>query len=484
MHCYQPKNHYNYHKGIHFVNSKNKCNFAAQIFTIMQVDKQVIDQVNAVITIELDKTDYQEKVEKALKNYRKKAQVPGFRPGNVPAGLINKMYGKAVLAEEVQNLVSEALFNYVKENKLNILGEPLPSLDQPTVDFNSQEAFTFRFDVALSPEISFTLNKKDVVTYYTIDVTEDMVDDQVKNLASRNGSYTQVDVSDEKDVVKGRLIEVLADGTVGIEGLSVEDAVLMPAYLKNEAEKAKFIGLGVGDTVVFNPAVAYDNAEAEIASLLHVAKDVAKTITSDFTFEVKEITRYQEGELNQALFDSIYGEGVVTTVEAFREKVKESIQAQFVPESDYRFMIDAKNVLLKKLDDVVFPVEALKRWVLTTKEGQTQESVDKDMPAMIEDLKWHLMKEQIVKENNLTVTDEDLLETSKKVTRAQFAQYGMMNVPEDLLASYAADMLKKEESRRNIIDQAMSAVVSGYLKNTIKLSSKTTSIEDFNKLYA
>ncbi len=450
----------------------------------MQVDKQVIDQVNAVITIGLEKTDYQEKVEKTLKNYRKKAQVPGFRPGNVPAGLINKMYGKAVLAEEVQNLVSEALYNYIKDNQLNILGEPLPSLDQPTVDFNTQEAFTFRFDVALSPEIQFTLNKKDVVPYYTIEVTEDMVNNQVKELSSRNGSYTKVETSEEKDVVKGTLIEILADGTVGIEGISVEDAVLMPAYIKNDAEKAKFIGLGLGDTVVFNPALAYDNAEAEIASLLHVTKEVAKTITSDFTFEVKEITRYQEGELNQTLFDAIYGEGVVTSPEAFREKVKESIQAQFVPESDYRFMVDAKNVLLKKLSDVAFPVEALKRWVLTTKEGQTQESVDKDMPAMIEDLKWHLMKEQIVKENNLTVTDEDLLETSKKVTRAQFAQYGMMNVPEDLLANYAADMLKKEESRRNIIDQAMSAVVSTFLKGAIKLSAKSISMEDFNKLYA
>jgi len=455
-----------------------------KFFTIMQVDKQVIDQVNVVITIGLDKTDYQVKVEQSLKNYRKKAQVPGFRPGNVPAGLINKMYGKSVLAEEVQNLVSEALFNYIKENKLNILGEPLPSEDQQAIDFSSQEAFTFRFDVALSPELQFTLSKKDVVPYYSIEVTEDMVNEQVKNLTSRNGSYVKAESSEEKDVLKGLLIEIQADGTVGIEGISVEDAVLMPAYIKNEAEKAKFIGLGLGDTVVFNPAVAYDHAEAELASLLHVAKDVAKTITSDFTFEVKEITRYQEGELNQTLFDAIYGEGVVTSPEAFREKVKESIQAQFVPESDYRFMIDAKNVLLKKLNDVLFPVDALKRWVLTTKEGQTQESVDNDMPAMIEDLKWHLMKEQIVTENNLTVTDEDLLDTAKKVTRAQFSQYGMMNVPEDLLASYAADMLKKEETRRNIIDQAMSAVVSTFLKGIVKLSTKSISVEELNKLYA
>ncbi|NLE33237.1 MAG: trigger factor, partial [Bacteroidales bacterium] len=203
-----------------------------------------------------------------------------------------------------------------------------------------------------------------------------------------------------------------------------------------------------------------------------------------FAFEIKEITRYQEGELNQDLFDAIYGKDVVTSEADFRERVKASIEAQFAPESDYRFMVDAKNVLLKKLSDVAFPVDTLKRWVLTTKKDQTEASVDADMPAMIEDLKWHLMKEQIVKENNLTVTDAELLETAKKVTRAQFAQYGMMNVPEDLLNNYAGDMLKKEESRQNILDQAMSAVVAGYLKGVIKLNQKSISVEDFNKLYA
>ena len=450
----------------------------------MQVDKHVIDQVNAVITIVLDKADYQEKVEKTLKNYRKKANVPGFRPGNVPAGLINKLYGKAVLAEEVQQLVGESLYNYIKDNQLNILGEPLASVDQPAIDFDTQESFTFKFDLALSPELTFTLNKKDAIPYYTIDVTDDMVNEQVKSLASRNGSYVKVDAAEEKDVVKGLLTELQADGQPAAEGVVVEDAVLMPAYVKDAGEKAKFMGVTVGQTVVFNPAKAYEKAEAELASLLHVAKDVATTIESDFSFEIKEITRFQDGELNQELFDSIYGKDEVKTEADFRERVKTSIEAQFVPESDYRFMIDAKTVLLKKLSDVAFPVDTLKRWVLATKKDQTEASVDTDMPAMIEDLKWHLMKEQIVKENNLTVTDAELLETAKKVTRAQFAQYGMMNVPEDLLTNYAGDMLKKEETRQNILDQAMSAVVANHLKGVVKLNQKAISMEDFNKLYA
>lgn len=444
----------------------------------MNVDKQVIDPVNAVVKIQLLKADYQEKVENTLKTYRKKANVPGFRPGNVPAGLIKKMYGKAVLAEEVQNAVSESLYNYIKENNLNILGEPLPSESQAVIDFDTQEDFEFSFDIALSPEISFTLNKKDTVPFYAIQVTEEMVDEQVKSMTSRNGSYVKVDSSEERDVLKGTLTENATDG------VTIEDAVLMPAYFKNDEEKAKMIGLAVGATVVFNPAKAYDGAESELASLLHMPKEVAKDITSDFSFEVKDITRYQEGEMNQEMFDQIFGKDVVSTEEEFRAKVKESIESQLAPESDYRFMVDAEKALLKKLADVVFPVEFLTRWMLQTNENRTAEEVAAEMPKMIEDLKWHLMKEKMVKDNNLTVSEEDLIETAKKIAKAQFAQYGMMTVPEEMLQGYAVDMLKKEDTKRNIIDQAMSTVVAGYLKTAVKLNEKEISVEDFNKLYA
>lgn len=446
----------------------------------MQVDKQVIDQVNATLKIQLVKADYQEKVEKTLKDYRKKANIPGFRPGMVPAGLINKMYGKSILAEVVQNMVGESLYNYIKENNLNILGEPLPSLEQPSINFESQEDFEFDFDIALSPEISFTLNKKDSVPYYKIEVTDKMIEDQMKSIAGRNGSYEKAEKSEEKDVVKGTLKEIVAEG----EGILVEDAVMMPSYFKNDDQKSKMIGLEVGNSVTLNPSIAYDNAVSELASLLKVSKEVAENVKSDFEFTVTEITRFKESEIDQKLFDQMYGEGVVNSIDEFKVKIRESLEGQFAPESDYRFMVDAKNVLLKKLKDVEFPVEFLKRWILTTKENQNPESVENDMPKMIEDLKWHLMKEQIVKDNNLQINEDALLETAKKVTRAQFAQYGMMSVPEDLLSGYAADLLKKEESRNNIVDQAMSEVVAGYLKETIKLNEKQIDIEEFNKLYA
>lgn len=444
----------------------------------MNVDKQVIDPVNAVVKIQLLKADYQEKVENTLKTYRKKANVPGFRPGNVPTGLIKKMYGKAILAEEIQNAISGGLYNYIKENNLNILGEPLPCESQEDFDFDKQEDFEFSFDIALSPEINFTINKKDTVPFYTVQVTEEMVSEQVKSMSSRNGTYVQVEKSVEGDVIKGTLTENEVDG------VKVEDAVLMPAYFKNEEEKAKMVGVSVGDSIVFNPAKAYDHAESELASLLHLPKEVAKDMVSDFTYEIKEITRYQEGELNQEIFDQIYGKDVVKTEEEFRAKVKESIEAQLAPEGDYRFMLDAEKALVKKLADVTFPVEFLKRWMLSTDEKRTAEEVEREMPKMIEDLKWHLMKEQIVKDNSLTVSEADLIETAKKIAKTQFAQYGMMTVPDDLLEGYATDMLKKEETKHNIIDQAMSTVVAAYLKGAVKLNEKEISVEDFNKLFA
>ena len=453
-------------------------------FIKMNVDKQVIDSVNAVVKIQLLKADYQEKVDKTLKTYRKKANIPGFRPGNVPVSLIKKMYGKSVLAEEIQNTVSESLYNYIKENQLNVLGEPLPSLQQADINFDVQEDFEFSFDIALAPELKFTVDEKDVIPYYTIQVTDEMVSEQVKNIAAGNGSYIKVEKSEDRDILKGLLIEIQPDGKVGIDGISVEDAVLMPSYFKDEEEKQKMIGLGLGDTVVFNPGKAYNHTESELASLLHLSKEKAKEVDSDFSFEVKEITRYKEGDVDQKLFDQVYGKDIVKSEDEFRSKVKESLEVQLASQSDYRFMADAEKNLVEKLKDVVFPVEFLKRWMLTTDKKRKAEEIETEMPKMIEDLKWHLLKEQIVKDKSLSISDEDLLETARKFAQEQFTQYGMMNVPEDVLTGYAADMLKKEETKRNIVDQSVGIAVATYLKGAVKLENKQISIDEFNKLYA
>lgn len=445
----------------------------------MNVEKVIIDAVNAQIKITLEKADYQESVNKTLRSYRQKAQIPGFRPGMAPMSLIKKMYEKGVTADELNKTLSDSLFNYIKDNNLNILGEPLPSESQEAQDLDGEGPFEFIFDIALAPELNYTLNKKDSIPYYNITVTEEMVDSQVKAYASRGGRYEKVDAFQMGDSIKGNLVEI----SEAEDAVKVEDALMLPSFFKNDEEKAKFEGAKVGDVITYNPHKANDGNEAELASLLRLPKEVAKDVTSDFTFEIKEINRFVEGELNQELFDQIYGEGAVDSLEAFRAKVKEDIASQFVPESDYRFMVDAEEKLVNKLKDVVFPEAFLKRWLLIADNKKTAESIDADMPKMIEELKWHLMKEDIIKKNDIKIENADVLAMAKTITKAQFAQYGMANVPEELLEQYAGEMLKKPEQARNLQDQAMSQKVAEFLKGAVKLTVKKVTTEEFNKLY-
>lgn len=445
----------------------------------MNVEKVIIDAVNAQIKITLEKADYQESVNKTLRSYRQKAQIPGFRPGMAPMSLIKKMYEKGVTADELNKTLSDSLFNYIKDNNLNILGEPLPSESQEAQDLDGDGPFEFVFDIALAPELNYTLNKKDSIPYYNITVTEEMVDSQVKAYASRGGRYEKVEEFQLGDSIKGNLVEISENE----DAVKVEDALMLPSFFKNDEEKAKFEGAKVGDVITYNPHKANDGNEAELASLLRLPKEVAKDVTSDFTFEIKEINRFVEGELNQELFDQIYGEGAVDSIEAFRAKVKEDIASQFAPESDYRFMVDAEEKLVNKLKDVVFPEAFLKRWLLIADNKKTAESIDADMPKMIEELKWHLMKEDIIKKNDIKIENADVMAMAKTITKAQFAQYGMANVPEELLEQYAGEMLKKPEQARNLQDQAMSQKVAEFLKGAVKLNVKEVTTEEFNKLY-
>ena len=294
-------------------------------YNIMNIVRKDIDQNNANLTLSIEKADYTEKMEKKLRDYRKKANIPGFRPGMVPAGLVKKMYGKAVLADEINKMVSDELYKYISDNKINMLGEPLPNeTEQKEINFDTQEDFEFCFDLGLAPEFEVELTKKDKIKFYNITVSAEMIDNQVKSYQQRYGKYVQEETVEEKDMVKGELLE-LANGKVNEKGIKLSDAVLTPAYMKDEAQKAIFVAAAKGAVVTFNPAKAFDN-DAELASLLKVSKDEVKDITSDFQFTIESITRYHEAEINTELFDKVYGEGVVSTEEEFRAKIKENIQ--------------------------------------------------------------------------------------------------------------------------------------------------------------
>ncbi|MCD8555713.1 MAG: trigger factor [Bacteroides graminisolvens] len=450
----------------------------------MNVSLQNIDKVSALLTIKLEKADYQEQVEKSLKNIRQKAQVPGFRQGMVPMSLVKKMYAKSVMAEEVNKLLSERVYGYIKENNLSILGEPLPNVDkQPQIDFDTMEEFDFLFDIALAPEFKAEVAATDKVDYYTVDVTDEMVDNQIKSYTQRNGKYDQVDAYQENDMLKGLLAELDEAGNTKEGGIQVEGAVMMPSYMKSEAQKAIFAAAKVNDVLTFNPNEAYEGHEAEIASLLKIEKEAAAEVKSNFSFQVEEITRFVEGDLNQELFDLVFGKDVVTTEEEFRAKVKESIASQFVADSDYKFLLDARKVIEAKVGKLEYPDALLKRIMLLNNTDKGEEFVNENYDKSVEELTWHLIKEQLVQQAEIKVEQEDVLNMAKDATRAQFAQYGMLSVPEDILENYAKEMLKKKESIDGLVNRVVETKLAAVLKGKVTLENKVVSVEEFNALF-
>ncbi len=448
----------------------------------MNVSQENTSKVSALIKIDIVKADYEEKVEKALRTYRQKANIPGFRKGMAPMGMIKKMVGKSILLEEINKLVSESLYNYIKDNKMNILGEPLPSESQAEIDFDKQEDFSFLFDVALAPEIDITLTDKDKIDYYHIDIDDDMVAKQKEALCSRFGVQQPVEEASEKDIVKGQFVELDENNAPKEGGISVE-SLLTPAYLKDEAEKNKFVGKKVGDKVVFNPSVACGGNDTEIAAMLHIGKDKSADVKSNFEVEITSILGFKPAEVGQELYDNAFGKDTVKSEEEFTAKIREMLASQLQPESDYKFALDARTALEAKVGEVELPDNLLKRWLVVTGENRTAESVEEEYPKMVPDLKWQLIKEEIVKKYEIKVDDADMLEMAKKATRAQFAQYGMANVPDDLLEKYASDMLKDKKIVSNIAERATEEKIIETIKSHVSLNEKNVSVEDFYKMF-
>ena len=443
----------------------------------MNIVRKDIDKCNTVISIEISKEDYNEKVEKALKEYRKKASIPGFRPGMTPVGLIKKMYGKAVLAEELNKLYSESLYNYVKENNINMLGEPLANSEQEEFDINGQqEDFTFKFDIGFVPEFAVVFDKQDEVPYFSIEITKEMEESQIKMNQSQHGTFVEVAESEADNLFKGDILET------GEGEFSVLDAMLMPKYMKDENQKTLFVGKKVGDTVVFNPVTAFDNPH-EVSSLLKISKDNIEDYNRDFQYVIKEITKRQDAELNQELFDKVLGENVVKNETEFREKIKEGLEKVYIEDSDYKFMVDVKELSLKKMADTELPVEFLKRWLLISNQNVTQEIIDSDFDKMLDHLKWDLIKKQIADKNTITVDKQDVTEVAKKVAKMQFAQYGMNNAPDYMVDNFAENMLKKEETRSNLYEKAFENKIIYTIKEQVTVTGKTVSVEEFNKFF-
>ena len=448
----------------------------------MNITFENADKVNGLLTITVEKEDYQEKVEKTLKNYRKKAQVPGFRPGMVPMGMIKKQYGTAVKVDEVNRLLGEKLQSYILENKIHMLGEPLPSEKQTPQDLEQDGPFTFVFDIAVAPEFTAELTAKDQLDYYAIKVDDKLIDQQVQMYASQAGEFVKGEVYEGNDTLTGDLRQLDEQGNTLEGGITADSGMIMPAYIKDEAQKKLFDGCKAGDIITFNPKKAYPDNDAEVAALLKVDKEQVKDLTSDFSYQVTEVRHFQPAEVNQQLFDRVFGEGTCQDEKAFRQKISDSLQAQLVQNSDYKCLMDVRAYMEKKVGKLEFPEALLKRVMLQNNKDKEPDFVEKNFEGSIRELEWHLIKEQLVAAQEIKVEEADLKAIAKEAVRQQFAQYGMSEVPDDVLENYAAEQLKKRENIDNFVDRAVDVKLTEKLKTVVKLNEKSVSLEEFNKM--
>ena len=450
----------------------------------MKISFENPEKVNGLLTLTVEEADYAEKVKKKLKEYARKANVPGFRPGHVPMSHIQRLYGTSVKMDEINKLLGEELYKYIRENNIQMLGEPLPSEKQEQQDLEKAGPYTFVFDIAVAPEFSIELTANDEIPYYDITVDDKLIDQQVEMFASRSGHYEKADEydADQRDLLKGDLRELDAEGNTKEGGITVESASLMPQYIKEDAQKFLFDGAKPGDIITFNPKKAYPDNDAEVAALLKLKKEEVADLTADFSYQVTEISRFVKAPVNQELFDNVFGEGNVSTEEDFRARIAADIKAQLAANSEYKFLQDVRKYAEEKVGELTFPEALLKRVMILNNKDKGEEYVEKNFEGSIRELKWHLIKEQLVTANGIKIDDNDVKSIAVESARAQFAQYGMNNVPDDYLQNYADEMLKKRENIDGLVDRAIDRKLIDALKKVVKMQVKSISIDDFNKL--
>ena len=448
----------------------------------MNITKENINDLNAVLKIKIEKNDYEDKVETVLKDYRKKATIKGFRPGMVPIGLIKKMYGKAVQIDEINKIVTENIQKYITDEKLEILGDPLPKVDeQNKIDFDTQQDFTFSFELGLTPLFELKLSKKNKVNQYDIIVDEKMRSQYLENYTRRYGELKKAEQIEEKDVVKGRIEAIDENGNVIPEGPSVEETSLGIDIIKDEKIKKEFIGKNIHDTIDFDLKKAFPN-DTEIAGILHKKKEEVADLGANYRFTVNEISRFYPAELGKELFDKIFGEGVINSEEEFMKKIEEEIVANLKRESDFKLMMDIKNMTMEKTD-FQLPEEFLKKWLLRVNEKSTAEQIEKEFDSFRKDLKWQLIRNKVARDNEVKISEEELQKEAENITRYQFQQYGLFYTTDEQIANYAKETLKRDEDAKRIADKILDEKVILLIKELVKLEDKSVTTEEFNKLF-
>jgi trigger factor len=448
----------------------------------MNITRENIDDLNAVLKVNLVKADYEDKVETVLKDYRKKATIKGFRPGMVPIGLVKKMYGRAIQIDEINKIVTENIQKYITDEKIEILGDPLPKPDDhETIDFDTQEEFTFSFELGLMPVIEFKLSKKNKVPQYDIIIDDKMKNDYRENYLRRYGELRSADLTEGKDVVKGKIEAIDNNGSVITEGHSAESTSLGLDIIKDEKIKEQFIGKCLNDTIDFNLRKAFPN-DTEIAGILHKKKEEIAELEGDFRFTINEISRFYPAEPGKELFDRVFGEGVVNSEEEFMKKIEDEISLNLKRESEFKLMMDIKSLVIEKTD---FPIPEvfLKKWLLRVNEKTTEGQIEQEFDSFRKDLKWQLIRNKIARENEIKITEEELLKEAETITRYQFQQYGLFYATNEQISNYAKETLKKEEDSKRIAEKILEEKAVLLMKDLVKLDNKSVTVEEFNKLF-
>lgn len=448
----------------------------------MKVSFENPDKINGLLTITVEEDDYKSEVEKTLKDYRKKANVPGFRPGQVPMGMIKRQFGSAVKMDAVNKIVGEQINKYIADNKINMLGQPLASEAQQPQDLEKEAPYTFIFDIAVAPEFDIELTAKDKIDYYDITVDDALIDRQVEMFASRLGKNADVEEYADGDVVKGDLRELDEKGNTKENGLTVEAAMVMPEYIKAAAQKKLFKGAKMGDVITFNPRKAYKDRDAELASLLKVGKDKLAEHEGDFSYQITNIQRFENHPVDQELFDQTFGKGQVKDEKEFRAKIAEGLKKQLEMDSDYKFLQDVRKYAEEKVGQLTYPDALLKRVMKENNKEKDQEFIDKNYEASIRELTWSLIRNKLSEKAQVKVNDDDVRNAARETARVQFAQYGMNNVPDEYVNNYADQLLKKQESVQQFVDRAVDLKLIEAIKKVVKLNKKSISLDDFNKM--
>lgn len=449
----------------------------------MKINRENIDNVNAIIRVLIEKNDYEKNVADKLHEYRHKVALPGFRPGKVPAGVIQKRFGKAILAEEINQLLSQNLTNYLRDEKINLIGDPLPNTElQPAIDFDKAQNFEFVFDIALSPEIEIVLDESLTIDYYKIMVDNKMVEENLEQVRSKYGKNVDTNEVTKDAYIRADFVELDADGNEVEDGIRAENVLLAIDHIKDEETLNMLVGKTIDEAVVFNPVNSMENRH-EVGHMLNISLEAAETLESNFRCTVKSIQVFEKADINEELFRSLFGENTdISTEEQFIEKIKENISISLDNNSKQRFEVDAKKALINAIP-LELPETFLKRWLKETNKELTGEKIEAEFDDFSEDLRWQLIKNAIINKNEIQVSEEETLYMAKSVALSQYQQYGIYQVDDEHLESFANRLLEKEGDRERIVRRIFEVKVFHLVREKVTLNENLVTTDEFKALY-